>query len=286
MISKEPHIIMTAEEFIAKAKTLAARKTFYKNKYPYNLCFINNDGRTSADCVNLYKAILNGYDVNKTTIGYCQRDLSNTGDCTEAELLAQCTDVSQDFQTLIAPEILYMKGHIGAYIGETSIDGIVYNVIECTGSWGGGILYSWVDPDGTRRRSKGGAKNGRWTHHGVPSKWVSYPGQNPAIPKQEKKSNEAIAKEVLAGKWGNGIERKSRLTAAGYDYNAIQKIVNDLCKNASQTTPEPVQYKVKSGDTLTGIARKYGTTVEAIMKLNPQIKDKNKIKAGEVIRVK
>ena len=43
-----------------------------------------------------------------------------------------------------------------------------------------------------------------------------------------KKSNETIAKEVIQGKWGNGADRKNRLTKAGYDYNAIQKIVNKL----------------------------------------------------------
>lgn len=41
-----------------------------------------------------------------------------------------------------------------------------------------------------------------------------------------KKSNETIANEVIAGKWGNGADRKNKLTAAGYDYNAIQAIVN------------------------------------------------------------
>lgn len=41
-----------------------------------------------------------------------------------------------------------------------------------------------------------------------------------------KKSNEEIANEVIAGKWGNGQERKSKLASAGYDYNAIQRIVN------------------------------------------------------------
>lgn len=41
-----------------------------------------------------------------------------------------------------------------------------------------------------------------------------------------KKSNETIANEVIKGLWGNGTDRKNRLTAAGYDYNAIQKIVN------------------------------------------------------------
>lgn len=45
-----------------------------------------------------------------------------------------------------------------------------------------------------------------------------------------KKSNETIANEVIQGKWGNGADRKSRLQAAGYDYNAIQAIVNAKLK--------------------------------------------------------
>ena len=46
----------------------------------------------------------------------------------------------------------------------------------------------------------------------------------------KKKSNETIAKEVLAGKWGSGKERKKKLKAAGYNYAVVQKIVNKLCK--------------------------------------------------------
>lgn len=41
-----------------------------------------------------------------------------------------------------------------------------------------------------------------------------------------KKSNEQIADEVIQGKWGNNPSRKEKLQQAGYDYNAIQKIVN------------------------------------------------------------
>ena len=41
-----------------------------------------------------------------------------------------------------------------------------------------------------------------------------------------RKTNEEIAKEVWAGKWSNGQERIDKLTQAGYDYNEIQKIVN------------------------------------------------------------
>lgn len=45
-----------------------------------------------------------------------------------------------------------------------------------------------------------------------------------------KKSVTEIAKEVLAGKWGNGATRKKRLIAAGYDYDAVQAKVNALLK--------------------------------------------------------
>lgn len=171
-IAKNPKVIMNDREFVERLTVIKNRNTFYKNKYPYNLCYINSDGRTSTDCVNLVKAILNGYDVRINKIGYFQRDLSNTGDCTEAELLAQCTDVSSDFTALgNKPLILYMKGHIGVYIGKV-VQG-KYNIIECTKSFGGGVVYSWVDSDGTRRKEIGGVKNGKWTHHGLPSKWVS-----------------------------------------------------------------------------------------------------------------
>ena len=49
-------------------------------------------------------------------------------------------------------------------------------------------------------------------------------------PISNKKSNETIADEVIQGKWGNGQDRKNKLQAAGYDYNAIQAIVNRKLK--------------------------------------------------------
>lgn len=44
-----------------------------------------------------------------------------------------------------------------------------------------------------------------------------------------RKSNEEIADEVIAGKWGNAPERYERLRAAGYDPAVIQQIVNEKC---------------------------------------------------------
>lgn len=79
------------------------------------------------------------------------------------------------------------------------------------------------------------------------------------------KSNEEIAEEVKAGLWGNGEDRKNRLTAAGYDYNAIQDIVN-----ASYNKPQDTitYYTVKRGDTLSGIGSKYGVAWKDIAALN------------------
>lgn len=55
--------------------------------------------------------------------------------------------------------------------------------------------------------------------------WEKYVGASSA-PAPAKKSNEQIAAEVIAGKWGNGNDRRNRLASAGYDYGAIQSIVN------------------------------------------------------------
>lgn len=95
----------------------------------------------------------------------------------------------------------------------------------------------------------------------------------------KKKSNTEIAKEVIEGKWGIGYERKNRLTNAGYDYRKIQDIVNSMVKSGTSEI-----YIVKSGDTLSGIAKKFNTTVKAIQTKN-NIKNPNKIMVGQKLYV-
>jgi lysozyme len=50
-----------------------------------------------------------------------------------------------------------------------------------------------------------------------------------------KKSTKEIVKEVLAGKWGVGAERKQRLTEAGYNYKEIQMEINKILSNSSSS---------------------------------------------------
>lgn len=55
----------------------------------------------------------------------------------------------------------------------------------------------------------------------------------------EKKSNAEIADEVIAGKWGNGDDRKAKLKTAGYDPDAIQALVNSKLKGGSSSVSKP-----------------------------------------------
>lgn len=54
---------------------------------------------------------------------------------------------------------------------------------------------------------------------------------------ENKKSVTDIAKEVIAGHWGNGEDRKNRLIAAGYDPTEVQKMVNELLSNTPVKKP-------------------------------------------------
>lgn len=120
--------------------------------------------------------------------------------------------------------------------------------------------------------------------YGDVSTWDAYVGKSTSTvkpqPKPTGKTNDQIASEVIAGKWGNGDDRKQRLTSAGYNYTVIQAIVNKLmCANKA------VYYTVRSGDTLSGIASKYGTTYQKLAQMNG-IANPNRIYAGQRIRVK
>ena len=92
-----------------------------------------------------------------------------------------------------------------------------------------------------------------------------------------KKSNEEIAKEVIQGKWGNGDTRKKKLTAAGYDYAAVQAIVTKLMSGSSTKksneaiAKEVIQGKWGSGETrkqkLTAAGYDYNTIQALVNKM-------------------
>lgn len=168
--------MITSKEWVDRLQTLASWHSLYQNKYPYNLLYWDGQ-RYWADCVNLLKALFNGRDIYDKTTGSFQRDLSFTGDINEWQMINACEYVSNDFTILgELPEVLYMSGHIGTYLGkEVVVDGTIRNVIECTPAWEDGIIYSYVDALGRRSHHKGGATTNKpWEKHGYPTRWVQY----------------------------------------------------------------------------------------------------------------
>ena len=93
--------------------------------------------------------------------------------------------------------------------------------------------------------------------------------------KPVEKTIDQLADEVLAGKWDNGAERERLLTAAGYDYNAVQKRVNE--KLYRKTTDE-IAVEVIAGLWGNGAERKEKLTeagydyLEVQRKVNQMIK--------------
>lgn len=75
-----------------------------------------------------------------------------------------------------------------------------------------------------------------------------------------KKTSTEIADEVIAGKWGNGAERKERLTDAGYSYSEIQDIVNGKLGAKPKKSVDEIAREVIHGDWGNGAERKQRLT--------------------------
>ena len=140
-----------------------------------------------------------------------------------------------------------------------SVDELAQEVID--GKWG----------DGEARKKK--LEDAGYNYNAVQNR------VNEMLAKPKKSVTE-VAKNVINGKYGNGDERKKKLEAEGYDYDQVQAKVNQLLgANTTKT------YTVKSGDTLSGIASKYKTTVAKLVKDN-NIKNANLIYPGQKIVIK
>ena len=125
--------------------------------------------------------------------------------------------------------------------------------------------------------------------YGDVAAWDKYVGSgsssntpsNPTTPQQPQRlSNEEMAKKVIAGEYGDYPERKTRLEAEGYNYEAIQKIVNQAYASSSSYQT----YIVKSGDTLSGIGSKFGVSYQKIAADN-NISNPNLIHPGQVLKI-
>lgn len=233
---------MKQSEFIKMLETFESLPNYYDNHYPYNLGYHHANEQFSGDCWNTIKAVLSGWNPNIPVGEYIHPNQLVTGDIDGLTLLKRCTERSKDFSILRVPATylyIYTSPHAGIYVGEREINGKIYNVLENTSAWQGGMQYTYVDEKGGRYNYKGGSKSKfSWEEYGLLTPYIEYSDN------QEPKPVPTPPTEITFA-----------------------------------------DYTVKKGDTLSGIAKKYNTTVEAIMRANPQIKDANKIYVGQVIQI-
>lgn len=197
---------MKVNEFIEKLKKIEKMPTLYKLG-----TFLNkkDDKYLLTDCSGLIKGILWGYPEEGKYEGNKIPDINaNT-------MIKRCNEVSDDFTKMKKGSLVWMNGHIGVHIG----NGIC---IESSPKWENGVQCTFIKNSGFRNTKK--LHERKWTKHGL-FKYIEYEEEKPL-----KKSIDEIAKEVIKGKWGNGSKRIKALQKAGYNYQEVQKRVNEILK--------------------------------------------------------
>lgn len=100
-------------------------------------------------------------------------------------------------------------------------------------------------------------------------------------PQPARKTNEELADEVMKGLWGDGEERKRRLTEAGYSWDEVQAIVD--ARYGKQPTYQT--YTVQPGDYLSKIGQKFGVKWQDIASLNGISGPNYIIYVGQVLKI-
>lgn len=134
--------------------------------------------------------------------------------------------------------------------------------------------------------SYGGARRG-WSKVPALGAQISIVNDAPTPPSQGQngsKDVDTVAREVIAGRWGNGESRRAQLTNSGYSYDAVQSRVNQLLNAGSSSVRT---YTVLPGDTLSGIAKRlrYSGGWQTLYKKNKGVIGSNPslIRPGQVL---
>lgn len=139
----------------------AANKKRYVSNHTYNQKSARTKMINAAssdtfgfDCVCLIKGVLWGWcgDTSKT---YGGADYTSNGvpDIGADSIINVCSDVSTDFNNIEVGELVWMKGHVGIYVG----DGLA---VECTPSWENKVQITACN------RKISGYNRRNWTKHG------------------------------------------------------------------------------------------------------------------------
>ena len=127
------------------------------------------------------------------------------------------------------------------------------------------IAEASINEKGTTTGGKTGDQTGKeiyvHNYYELPGGWaihLRYAGKNTEVTPDV--SLNTVAREVIAGKWGNGEERKKFLEASGYDYEAVQAKVNAILSGKELKSNEEIAREVIAGKWGNGNTRKQRVT--------------------------
>lgn len=158
----------------------------------------------------------------------------------KADGYATSSQYVKNLLNLVSAYNLTQYDNITAQQGKKSVAEIAQEVIA--GVWG----------NGTERKEKLEAAGYNYAEvQAIVNERAGNKTENKA---DNKKSIAEIAQEIVAGKWGNGSERKQRLEAEGYNYAEVQAAVNNIMgksepskKNVAEIAKEVISGKWGNG---------------------------------------
>ena len=214
-------------EFAKKVKNVATNyKTLYvmgcfgapmnsinKSRYCKNHSYNKQASRTKMinsastntfgfDCVGLIKGVLWGWTGNTSkNYGGATYASNNVPDINADTMISKCSDVSTNFSNIQVGEVVWMKGHIGVYIG----DGLA---VECTPSWKNGVQITACN------RSISGYNRRNWTKHGkLP--YLKYSTESTSV---NTVNNSFKLPTIKKGSTGNTV-KSLQILLIGYGYS-------------------------------------------------------------------
>lgn len=128
------------------------------------------------DCVNLIKAILWGWNGDKSkNYGGAKYDTKVCPDIGANTMITKCNNVkTSGWETMTPGEVVWLSGHIGIYVGDSL-------VVEATPRWSGGVQVSALGNIG----GKPGYNSRTWSRHGF-LPYITYVTEPAEKPKNNK----------------------------------------------------------------------------------------------------
>lgn len=273
--------VMTSQQFVDKFKWLV---NDVPNEYYSGSQWLTYDkatGKFRMDCVLSVKGVLWNFsgDKNKTRGGavYCSNGVKDFS-CDGA--LNYCTDVSKDFNNLVAGEYLCMKGlkdskgkaisHTGIYLGNGK-------VFECTSCSAWGVKKCVIsDIDNKGNRSYKGIKCLKWTYHGKLN-YIDY-GTTPPKPQpvnqvklwQETMNKQFNCKLAVDGKFGPDSTAKAKKYQLMYNckYPIMVKWLQHRLNELDYKLAEDGKFGPKTKQAVIDFEKKKGLVANGIVGVN------------------